>query len=247
MIEGVGSAALEVRGLSKDFGGLAVLRDVTLAVPHGEVRAIIGPNGAGKTTLINVVSGVHPASAGSVRLGRADVTGLAPFEIARLGLARTFQIASLFLDLSVLENVRVAAHAGWRFRPRRAAQLSPGESLALLGLDHLASQQASGISHGDQRLLEIAVAIATDPVLLLLDEPTAGMSPAETHRFIELVNQRLRKRYTLVIVEHDMHVVMNTADVISVLAMGRILAEGEPAAIRAEASGQEAYLGSAYA
>jgi len=217
--------ALELTDVQKHFGGHDVLRGVTLSVPKGQVRAIIGPNGAGKTTLINVITGIHPPSAGAIHLDDADITRMPPHRIARRGLSRTFQIASLFLDLTVIENVRVAAHAATRFRPSAA----PAEgNLELAGITPLAHRLASEISHGDQRLLEIAVALASNPVLLLLDEPTAGMSPAETHRFIEIVNRHLRHRTTLVIVEHDMHVVMNTADVISVLTMGTILAEGPP-------------------
>jgi branched-chain amino acid transport system ATP-binding protein len=236
--------ALETRDLCKQFSGLEVLRDVSTAVHTGEVRAVIGPNGAGKTTFFNVLTGIHPASSGRVFLGEADVTGLPAYRIARKGLSRTFQISNLFADLTVRENALVAIHAGRRFRQSRD---TVDESLSLVGLSALADRLVSEISHGDQKLLEIAIATAGNPDVLLLDEPTAGMSPAETSRFIDLLNERLRSRYTIVIVEHDMNVVMNTADVISVLALGRILAEGGPDEISRNPSVQEAYLGSAYA
>ena len=236
--------ALETRDLCKHFSGLEVLKGVSTAIRAGEVRAVIGPNGAGKTTFINVLTGIHPASSGRVFLADADVTGLPAYRIARKGLSRTFQISNLFADLTVLENVMVAVHAGRCFRQSRD---SVDEALSLVGLSALADRLVSEISHGDQKLLEIAIATACGPDVLLLDEPTAGMSPSETNRFIDLLNERLRSRYTIVIVEHDMNVVMNTADVISVLALGSILAEGKPDEIRTNPSVQEAYLGSAYA
>jgi branched-chain amino acid transport system ATP-binding protein len=236
--------ALETRNLCKQFSGLEVLKGVSTAVRAGEVRAVIGPNGAGKTTFINVLTGVHSASSGRVFLGEADVTGLPAYRIARKGLSRTFQVSNLFADLTVLENALVAVHAGRCFRQSRG---SVDESLSLVGLSALADRLVSEISHGDQKLLEVAIATACGPDVLLLDEPTAGMSPSETNRFIDLLNERLRSRYTIVIVEHDMNVVMNTADVISVLALGGILAEGKPDEIRENPSVQEAYLGSAYA
>jgi branched-chain amino acid transport system ATP-binding protein len=236
--------ALETRDLCKHFSGLEVLKGVSTAIRAGEVRAVIGPNGAGKTTFINVLTGIHSASSGRVLLGEADVTGLPSYRIARKGLSRTFQISNLFADLTVLENAMVAVHAGRCFRQSRD---TVDESLSLVGLSALAGRLVSEISHGDQKLLEVAIATACGPDVLLLDEPTAGMSPSETNRFIDLLNERLRSRYTIVIVEHDMNVVMNTADVISVLALGCILAEGKPDEIRTNTSVQEAYLGSAYA
>ena len=236
--------ALETRDLCKHFSGLEVLKGVSTAIRAGEVRAVIGPNGAGKTTFINVLTGIHPASSGQVFLGDADVTGLPAYRIARKGLSRTFQISNLFADLTVLENAMVAVHAGRCFRQSRE---TVDESLSLVGLSALADRLVSEISHGDQKLLEVAIATACGPDVLLLDEPTAGMSPSETNRFIDLLNERLRSRYTMVIVEHDMNVVMNTADVISVLTLGSILAEGKPDEIRTNPGVQEAYLGSAYA
>jgi branched-chain amino acid transport system ATP-binding protein len=240
----VAPIALETKDLCKDFSGLEVLKGVSTAIRAGEVRAVIGPNGAGKTTFINVLTGVHRPSSGRVLLGESDVTGLPAYRIARKGLSRTFQIANLFTDLTVQENAAVAIHAGQHFRQSHD---TVDESLALVGLATLADRLVSEISHGDQKLLEIAIATACGPDVLLLDEPTAGMSPAETSRFIDLLNERLRSRYTIVIVEHDMNVVMNTADVISVLALGGILAEGKPDEIRENPSVREAYLGSAYA
>jgi branched-chain amino acid transport system ATP-binding protein len=235
---------LETRNLCKHFSGLEVLKGVSTAIGAGEVRAVIGPNGAGKTTFINVLTGIHAASSGQIFLGDAEITGLPAYRISRKGLSRTFQISNLFVDLTVFENAMVAVNAGRCFRQSRD---TVDESLSLVGLSELGDRLVSEISHGDQKLLEIAVATACSPDVLLLDEPTAGMSPSETNRFIDLLNERLRSRYTIVIVEHDMNVVMNTADVISVLALGSILAEGKPEEIRQNSCVQEAYLGSAYA
>lgn len=244
--------ALEVRDLRKSFSGLEVLKGVSTEVLTGEVRALIGPNGAGKTTLINTMTGIYSPSAGAVVLGGQDITGVQAFKIARRGLIRTYQIASLFLGLTVLENVAVASHAANRFSTDlESRQVNANhharEVLGLVGIAHLGPTTASDISHGDQRLLELAIALSLRPKVLLLDEPTAGMSAAETGNFTKLLNQRLRGAYTIVLVEHDMQVVMNTADTISVLALGRVIAEGSPTAIRADAAVQEAYLGSAYA
>jgi len=243
---------LEVRELRKSFSGLEVLRGVSTNVRTGEVRALIGPNGAGKTTFINTLTGVYPPSAGAVILCGQEITGLPAFKIARRGLIRTCQIASLFLDLTVLENVAVASRAAEHFcrTSNRVDGNTTDESqevLKTVEIAHLAASRAGDVSHGDQRLLEVAIALAVKPSVLLLDEPTAGMSPAETRHFVELLNGRLRGLYTIVLVEHDMQVVMNTADTISVLALGKIIAEGSPTEVKADANVQEAYLGSAYA
>lgn len=241
-------AALQVVALEKSFGSIQVLRGVTMSVTRGEARAIIGPNGAGKSTLVNILSGVLRSTAGRVLLGSHDITKAPPPSIARLGLIRTFQLTSLFDDLSVREHVHVsrALRCGRTRRHQMPGCGADDDLLELLGLADLADTKASSISHGDKRLLEVALALASEPDVLVMDEPTAGMSALETERMIEIINAQLRHRVTLVIIEHDMKVVMQTADRITVLAEGRVLAEGPPQDIRADARVREVYLGSAY-
>jgi branched-chain amino acid transport system ATP-binding protein len=240
-------SALAVSSVSKKFGDFSVLKDVNFSIEKGESRAIIGPNGAGKTTLVNIISGVFPPSSGSVMLGTQNITGLEPHKVARLGLVRTYQITSLFNEMSATENVEVALIGRAKYRsgsptsgesPSTAAEI-----LDLLGLRHAAGKRVHDLAHGDQRLLEVAIAIALDPEVLLLDEPTAGMSPGETRGFINLVNDRLRGRQTIVLIEHDMEVVMNTADRVCVLAQGEVIANDTPKAISENSFVKEAYLG----
>ena len=201
--------ALEVRGLARHFGGFVALRDVSFRVRAGATHAIIGPNGAGKSTLVNTISGLLAPTAGSVILAGTDISRTKAHRIARMGLVRTFQIASLFAELTVRQNLDVALVACRRFR-RPGADGSPirrrttEEMLELFGLGPVASRRVAILSHGDQRILEVAVALAADPQVLLLDEPTAGMSPDETERFIRLVNDRLKGSHTVVLIEHDM-------------------------------------------
>jgi branched-chain amino acid transport system ATP-binding protein len=243
---------LVVRGLRRDFGAQQVLKGVTTSIGDREVRAVIGPNGAGKTTFINVITGIYRPTAGQVLLGGCDISAASPHHIVREGMARTYQIASLYPSLTVAENITVACRAASKFSTRRLAadwtlKDALARSLELIGLTRLADRKVAEISHGDQRLVELAVTTAIEPRLMLLDEPTAGMSPSETQRFIELINTRLRATCAIMIVEHDMQVVMETADTISVLANGTVLAEGSPAAVRDNPLVQEAYLGSAFA
>ena len=244
-------ALLTVSDLRKTFGNHDVLRGVTTAIAPDEVRAVIGPNGAGKTTFINVVTGVYAPSAGQVVLAGQDISRAAPHRIARAGMARTYQIASLYPSLTVAENVLVACQAWAKFSKPTAERPSLQEHrdsmLELFGLARLADRLVAEISHGDQRLLELAITAALRPKLMLLDEPTAGMSPAETERFIDIINARLKLGCAIMLVEHDMKVVMRTADTITVLANGAVLAEGRPDEIRNDAKVQEAYLGSAFA
>jgi branched-chain amino acid transport system ATP-binding protein len=248
--DGPARAMLAIEGLTKSFGAHRVLRDVALSVREGDVHAVIGPNGAGKTTLVNVITGVHAPSAGKVSFGGEDVTSLPIHHRARRGLSRTFQITNLFGDLTARENVEVALVG---YRKYRRAHLPDGDSadmnfkalLDLVGLSFAAEKRADRLSHGDQRLLEVAVAMASRPKLLLLDEPSAGMSPAETSAFIALVNAQLRRRVTVILVEHDMAVVTGTADRISVLAAGNVLADGPPAEVLANSFVREVYLGRA--
>jgi branched-chain amino acid transport system ATP-binding protein len=243
---------LVVKDLCRDFGAHRVLKGITTSIFDGEVRAVIGPNGAGKTTFINVMTGIYQPTSGRVVLSGRDISGASPHHIVRQGMARTYQIASLYPSLTVAENVMVACRAASKFSTARlpadwTMKTALQRSLELVGLTRLSGRKVSEISHGDQRLVELAVATAIQPRLMLLDEPTAGMSPGETHRFIDLINGKLRGTCTIMLVEHDMEVVMQTADTISVLADGAVLAEGVPQDIRNNPKVQEAYLGSAFA
>ena len=243
-------SVLRVEGLRRQFGGLTALAGVSFAVAPGERRAIIGPNGAGKTTLFNLISGELPPTSGRVYLDGVDVTGLPPHRLAARGLARTFQRNNLFLGLSVRENVRLAVQA----RRGVARQLwVPAASLtevaaeadrvlAELGLADRAGMVVRDLSYGEQRQLEVAIALATGPRVLLLDEPTAGMSPAETAAMVQTI-ARLPAEMTLLIIEHDMDVVFALADRIMVLHYGEVLAEGAPEAVKGNPGVAEVYMG----
>ena len=246
------SVLLETRGLGRSFGALQAVAGVDLAVTAGELRAIIGPNGAGKTTLFHLISGLLAPTAGRVIFRGVDVTALPAPARCRQGISRTFQITSIFPDLSVLENVRVAIQlrTGGNFRLvggrglLEASERRARESLDALGLLGRASELASTLPHGDQRLLEIAMAVAQEPALLLLDEPTQGLSAEDTAATVAVVRRIARERgLTIVLVEHDMDVVFDLADRISVLHFGQLIAEGTPDQIRANAAVQTAYLG----
>ena len=241
---------LEIRGLTKVFGGLVAVSRVDLAVLAGETHAVIGPNGAGKTTLIAQLAGELDADEGTIRFDGRDVTRLAAPARSQLGLARSFQITSVFREFSALDNVALAvqAHAGHSFRFWRAARgeralREPARAmLDTVGLGERARVTAATLAHGEQRQLEIAMALATGPRLLLLDEPTAGMSPDESQRMVHLL-RTLKTRYTILLVEHDMDAVWALADRISVMVYGRLIATGTPEAIRANAEVRQAYLG----
>jgi branched-chain amino acid transport system ATP-binding protein len=241
---------LAARGLTRRFGGLVATDGVDLAVLEGEVHALIGPNGAGKTTLIGQLTGEVEPDAGSVIFAGTDITGLSADRRARLGLARSFQITSLFLDLTAIENVALAVqiHSGHSFRFWRAAgrdallQRPALELLQRVGLAARADAPAAELSHGEHRQLEIALALASTPKVLLLDEPMAGMGPEESQRMIALLRQ-LKGSVAMLLVEHDMDAVFALADRISVLVYGRIIATDTPEAIRANATVREAYLG----
>ena len=243
-------ALLHVAGLCKRFGGIVATDDVTFEVPDGELHAIIGPNGAGKTTLIAQLSGQLTADTGRIRFAGGDITRVPAWRRSHLGLARSFQITSLFLDLSVLDNVALAvqAHAGHSFRFWRNARLETGlrqaarAALEAVGLGHRAEARASLLSHGEHRLLELAMALAGKPRMLLLDEPMAGLGPDESARMVEMLAS-LKRRYTILLVEHDMEAVFALADRITVLVYGRVIANGAPDAIRADAQVRDAYLG----
>ncbi|HEU4369505.1 MAG TPA: ABC transporter ATP-binding protein [Methylomirabilota bacterium] len=241
---------LAVRGLRKHFGGLVATDGVDLEVAEGETLAVIGPNGAGKTTLIGQLSGDLRPDAGTIRFAGADVTALPAFARSHRGLARSFQITSIFREFSTLDNVALAvqAHAGHSFRfwrPARAeaALREPARAvLEQVGLGGRGDVAAGTLAHGEQRQLEIAMALATRPRLLLLDEPVAGMGLDESVRMVQLL-RALRGGHTLVLVEHDMDVVFALADRISVMVYGRVIATGSPEAIRANPEVRRAYLG----
>jgi branched-chain amino acid transport system ATP-binding protein len=243
---------LEARGLGRAFGALQAVDGVSFAVEPGELRAVIGPNGAGKTTLFHLISGLLAPTAGRVLFRGDDVTALAAPARCRRGISRTFQITSIFPELSVLENTRMAVQlkAGGNFRlvggrsVLEASERRARASLEFLGLFDRAKEPASTLPHGDQRLLEIAMAVAQDPELLLLDEPTQGLAPDDTAATVAVIRQVAREqKLTIILVEHDMDVVFDLADRISVLHFGRLIAEGTPAEIRANAEVQTAYLG----
>lgn len=238
---------IETRELRREFGGIKALAGVTLKVAEGERRAIIGPNGAGKTTLFNVLTGELEPTAGEVRLAGEDITGRRPHELARRGVARMYQRNELFDPLPARDNVALAvAAAAGPYRPftsppnseRRAAD----DLLDRVGLGARAAVPARALSHGERRQLELAVALARGPRVLLLDEPTAGMSPAETGRITELIAS-LDRALTLVIVEHDMDVVFRLAERITVLHEGRVIADGTPSEVRGDTLVNEVYLG----
>jgi branched-chain amino acid transport system ATP-binding protein len=241
---------LAVDRLSKRFGGVVAAEGVTLNIPRGELHAVIGPNGAGKTTLIGQLSGEVDPDAGRVRFAGNDITTLPTYRRSALGLARSFQITSLFLDFTVLDNVALAvqAHAGHSFRFWRAARdeaelREPARAaLARVGLTQRENVLVSKLSHGEHRALEIAMALATKPRMLLLDEPMAGMGPEESARMVRVLSD-LKRDLTILLIEHDMEAVFALADRITVLVYGRVIASGEPAAIRANPDVRQAYLG----
>ncbi len=246
------TSALRVTGLEKAFGPTKIIRGVELDVAAGERHAVIGPNGAGKSTLFHLISGRLSSDAGQIMLHGQDITGLPSHEIFNQGLARSFQVTSLFPRLSVFENLRAAAmrthgcgHAFWRrlegFAPlRRRAE----EILLLLGLERRRDVLAGSLAYADQRALEIGVTIAGGAKTILLDEPTAGMSRAETERAVTLI-RRVSEGRTLVMIEHDLGVVFDLADRISVLAEGRVIASGPPDVVRGDPAVRTAYLGAA--
>ncbi|HTO12886.1 MAG TPA: ABC transporter ATP-binding protein [Candidatus Binatia bacterium] len=241
---------LAVRGLRKSFGGLVATDGVDLDVADGETLAVIGPNGAGKTTLIAQLSGDLAPDAGTIRFGGEDVTALPASTRSHRGLARSFQVTSIFREFTALDNVALAvqAHAGHSFRfwrrarEERALREPAREVLARVGLAARAEVEAGALAHGEQRQLEIAMALATRPRLLLLDEPVAGMGIDESQRMVQLL-RTLRGAHTMVLVEHDMDAVFALADRISVMVYGRVIATGAPEAIRANAEVRRAYLG----
>ena len=243
------TVALAARGLTRRFGGLVAVADVSLSLAPGEAHALIGPNGAGKSTLINLLSGVLPPDAGTIHLNGADITALPDWKRARAGIGRSFQRTHVFPTLTVLENVRLAAQGsvrGWRLpRGVRADPAILDQARAALdqvGLREREAGLAGALSHGQARLLEIALALATGPSVLLLDEPLAGLGFEETAPVVALL-QRLATRQAMLLVEHDMDVVFAVARQVTVMVDGHVLESGPPAAIRASAAVRDAYLG----
>ncbi len=241
---------LELASVGKAFGSLKVMEDVSLTITAGERHALIGPNGAGKSTLFNIISGMFPPTAGEIRLRGARISGLAPHEINRLGLSRSFQITNIFHRLSVFENLRIGVMArhGMRyglFRPINRMRAVNDEAEAILERVRLTRRRdhsAGDLTYSEQRALEIGMTLATGADVILLDEPTAGMSREESDRAVELIRE-ITEGKTLLVVEHDMSVVFSLCDRVSVLVYGKILATGTPDEIRNNAEVQEAYLG----
>jgi branched-chain amino acid transport system ATP-binding protein len=245
-------ALLELDELTRRFGGLVAVDHVSMRVEEGEVRAVIGPNGAGKSTLFNLITGVLKPSQGSVRFAGESVAGLPTPRICQRGIARTFQLTALFPQMTARENVRLAAQARetrrWQFYGGETVFGSAGRradlALERLGLSAIAGRPAGLLSHGDQRLLEVAMALAQEPRLLLLDEPTQGLSVEETAQAVETLAGLLAESgMTVLLVEHDMEVVFRLAHRITVLHRGAVIADGSPEAIRQDAEVQKAYLG----
>ena len=241
---------LDVRGLSKQFGGVQANSGIDFSVNEGEIHALIGPNGAGKTTFVAQLSGMIRSDAGTIHFSASDITGLSTHERVRSGLARSFQVTSIFASRSVLENLSLAVQARsgtslsfWRpVRTETAIHDAARALAAEVGLAGRINDPAGTLAHGEQRQLEVGLALATRPRLLLLDEPMAGLGPDESERMIALI-QGLKGRHAIVLVEHDMDAVFRLADRISVLVSGRLIATGFPAQIREDAEVRKAYLG----
>lgn len=245
---------LSAKNLTKRFGGLAAVNDVSIDLLRDHIHAVIGPNGAGKSTLTHLLSGDLPPTSGSVMLGKLDITGWSPEKISGHGLGRSYQKTNIFLPFSVWENVRLAAQSR---QPYAARWLSNAKgftsintraehALELAGLQQRKNSIAGAISHGEQRQLEIAMTLATEPQVLLLDEPLAGMGVAEAERMVQLL-LAIKKDHGILLVEHDMDAVFALADQLTVMVNGQVIASGTPAQIRADAGVQAAYLGEAHA
>ena len=244
------TAAVELTGVTKSFGNTEIICGVDLSIPRGQRHAIIGPNGAGKSTLFNLISGRYPVSQGDIRLNGESITGLKPFQINRKGLSRSFQVTNIFQRMSVFENIRCAVlwslgykYSFWhRLGGLKDANLRAEEVMDSIGLKQRRDTSAGVLSYAEQRALEIGITIAGGAQVILLDEPTAGMSRSETADAVELI-RKVSEGKTLVMVEHDMGVVFNLADRISVLVYGEIIASDAPQNIRGNTAVQEAYLG----
>ena len=247
---------LEIDSLTMRFGGLTAVDGLSFKVSHGEIHGLIGPNGAGKTTTFNMISGFYKPSAGQVRLRGEVISGLKMYEVARRGIVRTFQHSTLFAEMTVLENALVGTHMpfrpnifaaiiGWDREDRGGARARAREALDFFGLDHLAGEYAGELSHGHQRALGMAVAYASHPDMMLLDEPFTGMNPEETRTMMGLMRKLREEGITLLLVEHDMQAIMGLCDTITCMSFGKFLAEGTPEQIRSHPAVIEAYLGGA--
>jgi branched-chain amino acid transport system ATP-binding protein len=240
-------AILAARGLSRRFGGLTAVREVSLALEMGRIHALIGPNGAGKTTLVNLLSGELRPSAGSILFEGREIAGRRPYRIARRGIARSYQRVNLFADFSAFENCRLAAQARGRSslipaRAKRAHAERAEQALALVGLA-ATHRLAGALSHGERRQLEIAVALSTAPKVLLLDEPLAGLGHEESRAMTTLIRS-IAADHAILLIEHDVDAVLSVADTLTVMVDGAVLASGDPATVRANRAVQDAYLGS---
>ena len=247
---------LEVRDLSRHFGGLAAVNNLSFSVDEGVIHGLIGPNGAGKTTTFNVISGFYRPTAGEVLFDGRRISGQRPSRIAARGVVRTFQATTLFQELSVFENVLIGCHLrsqvgpisalfGTSRRAERASETRAAEILEFLGLGDRRDDETVNLPHGHQRALGIAVALAAEPKLILLDEPFTGMNPEETRQMMKLVERVRSEGVTVLLVEHDMQAVMGLCERITVLSFGELLAQGTPDEIRADPAVIEAYLGTA--
>jgi branched-chain amino acid transport system ATP-binding protein len=247
---GGAEAILRTEGLTKRFGGLVAVSDVSLDLHVGEVHVVIGPNGAGKSTLTNLLSGDLPATSGRVMLNGRDIAGLSSDQISRMGVGRSYQKTNIFLPFTVFENARLAAqsrtpyalHVFSRAEQYDAINALAGAALESAGLAHRAHRVAAALSHGEQRQLEIAMCLATQPRVLLLDEPLAGMGPHESQRMVELIG-KLRTDHAIMLIEHDMDAVFALADRLTVMVNGEVLETGSPEQVRASPAVQAAYLG----
>lgn len=245
------TAILECRGVSKNFGGVQAVANVYLQVQEGHIHSIIGPNGAGKSTFFNLIAGALPLSAGTVHFRGRDITHAAPHDLPHMGISRCFQLTNVFPKLSVFENVWAALFARRnggpmdflkRYAHFREINAKTEEIIEEVGLAHKLNDPAETLSHGQSRMLEVAITLAGLPTLMLLDEPTQGLAPEASHEMTDLI-KRLAGRYTILLIEHKMHIVMEISDVISVLNLGQIIAEGTPDEIQRNKLVQDAYLG----
>lgn len=245
------TAILECRGVSKSFGGVQAVSDVDLTVQEGHIHSIIGPNGAGKSTFFNLISGELPLSEGSVHFKGQDISHAAPYDLPNMGISRCFQLTNVFPKLSVFENVWAALFARQKASVKeflgsfgRFPDLNEKTEAIIteVGLAHKLHDAAETLSHGQSRMLEVGITLAGLPTLMLLDEPTQGLAPEATHEMTDLI-KRLAGKYTILLIEHKMHIVMEISDVISVLNLGKVIAEGKPEEIQNNERVQDAYLG----